>query len=157
MMDAFFRAGCGAAGAFALAVLAFSAPVLAVFFGVGLAVFFRAGVASGRRGHTGTGGEELPCPAGPAGRNVRPVSHELTEDRMDAIFQPGATRTLADVCAYTRDETRWPEPTEPEPTDDELERMVWDSVCDATDGCTVEPDGVCEHGHVSWLLYLGLI
>lgn len=27
----------------------------------------------------------------------------------------------------------------------------------ATDGCQVEPDGYCEHGHVSWLLYLGLI
>lgn len=52
---------------------------------------------------------------------------------------------------------RHPKPTEPEPSDEELDRFVFDSVCDATDGCTVEPDGVCEHGHPSWLLYLGLI
>lgn len=49
------------------------------------------------------------------------------------------------------------EPTEPEPDDEQLRLWVLDSVCDATDGCTVEPDGWCEHGHVSWLVYLGLI
>lgn len=27
----------------------------------------------------------------------------------------------------------------------------------ATDGCRVEPDGKCEHGHVSWLVYWGVI
>ncbi len=27
----------------------------------------------------------------------------------------------------------------------------------ATDGCHVEPDGICPHGHPSWLLRLGLI
>ena len=27
----------------------------------------------------------------------------------------------------------------------------------ATDGCKVEPDGMCEHGHQSWLLRLGMI
>ena len=29
--------------------------------------------------------------------------------------------------------------------------------CEATDGCWVEPDGICEHGHPSWLLIMGLI
>ena len=29
--------------------------------------------------------------------------------------------------------------------------------CEATDGCWVEPDGTCPHGHRSWLLELGLI
>lgn len=38
-----------------------------------------------------------------------------------------------------------------------LERWEWDSTGRATDGCTVEPDGVCEHGHHSWLIVLGLI
>jgi hypothetical protein len=28
---------------------------------------------------------------------------------------------------------------------------------EALDGCWVEPDGYCEHGHPSWLLALGLI
>lgn len=27
----------------------------------------------------------------------------------------------------------------------------------ATDGCIVEPDGTCEHGHDSWLIVLGFI
>lgn len=44
-----------------------------------------------------------------------------------------------------------------EPTEEELEQFIFDGVCDATDGCRVEPDGYCEHGHVSWCLYLGLI
>ena len=30
-------------------------------------------------------------------------------------------------------------------------------LAEATDGCVIEPDGVCEHGHPSWLLELGLI
>lgn len=32
-----------------------------------------------------------------------------------------------------------------------------DAGCEATDGCWVEHDGVCEHGHSSWFLELGLI
>jgi len=51
----------------------------------------------------------------------------------------------------------YPEPTIEEPSIEELEEMVFDSICEATDGCTVEPDGTCPHGHPSWLLYLGLI
>lgn len=52
---------------------------------------------------------------------------------------------------------KWPEPTEPEPTEEDLMEWMFDSVCDATDGCRVEPDGVCPHGHPSWLKYLGFI
>ena len=51
---------------------------------------------------------------------------------------------------------RWPYPTEPWPSDEALEKML-DGECRATDGCVVEPDGVCPHGHPSWLLYLYLI
>jgi hypothetical protein len=29
--------------------------------------------------------------------------------------------------------------------------------CEATDGCWVEPDGICEHGHESWLVVMGLV
>ena len=37
--------------------------------------------------------------------------------------------------------------------------MAWESegICEATDGCVVEPDGICPHGYNSWLLELGLI
>ena len=38
-----------------------------------------------------------------------------------------------------------------------LERWVSNGVAKATDGCRIEPDGVCEHGHQSWLLRLGYI
>lgn len=46
------------------------------------------------------------------------------------------------------------------PTPPDLETLMqWESegMCEATDGCVVEPDGRCEHGHPSWLLELGLI
>jgi hypothetical protein len=52
---------------------------------------------------------------------------------------------------------RYPSPTEPEPTMDVLEGWMLDGTAEATDGCTVEPDGTCEHGHPSWLRYLGLM
>jgi len=55
------------------------------------------------------------------------------------------------------DPHNWPEPTEEPPTQDTIGYWVLDSVCDATDGCEVEPDGVCEHGHPSWLLYYGIL
>lgn len=51
----------------------------------------------------------------------------------------------------------WPEPTMPHPTVDQLEEWMVDSICEATDGCAIEQDGVCEHGHPSWFLYLGVI
>jgi hypothetical protein len=38
-----------------------------------------------------------------------------------------------------------------------MERWLRDCGAEATDGCWVEPDGTCEHGHSSWLLRLGLI
>jgi hypothetical protein len=37
------------------------------------------------------------------------------------------------------------------------EKWIDEGVARATDGCRVEPDGRCEHGHSSWLLVLGLI
>jgi hypothetical protein len=44
-----------------------------------------------------------------------------------------------------------------EPTEEQLEFWAFDGICEATDGCEVEPDGICPHGHPSWLLKLGLI
>ena len=38
-----------------------------------------------------------------------------------------------------------------------LERWADNGYCKATDGCRVEPDGICEHGCKSWLLVMGLI
>jgi hypothetical protein len=54
--------------------------------------------------------------------------------------------------------TQWPEPTVPEPSFEEIESWIFDEETpEATDGCWIEPDGVCPHGHPSWLLRLGLI
>jgi len=53
---------------------------------------------------------------------------------------------------------RWPAPTIEPPTFEDLAALALDdSVCEATDGCQVEPDGVCPHGHPSWLRYFRLI
>jgi hypothetical protein len=38
-----------------------------------------------------------------------------------------------------------------------LERWSDNGIAQATDGCRVEPDGTCCHGHKSWLLVLGVI
>ena len=53
--------------------------------------------------------------------------------------------------------TKYPKPTTQRPTQDELEEWMSDGGCETTDGCWVEPDGTCEHGHPSWLRYLGWI
>ncbi len=50
-----------------------------------------------------------------------------------------------------------PSPTEDEPDLETLEEWASESGCEATDGCWVEPDGICPHGHPSWLLRLGYI
>ena len=38
-----------------------------------------------------------------------------------------------------------------------IEEWLSDGGAEATDGCGVEPDGICEHGCNSWLLVLGYI
>jgi hypothetical protein len=53
--------------------------------------------------------------------------------------------------------SRWPDPTTEEPDWETLEDWIMDGDCEATDGCFIEPDGVCPHGHPSWLLKLGLM
>ncbi len=63
-----------------------------------------------------------------------------------------------DDILNVQDEGHWPEPTVDPPDFETLEAwMVDDGCCEATDGCIVEPDGRCPHGHPSWLLKFGLI
>ena len=53
---------------------------------------------------------------------------------------------------------KYPEPTVPAPDQVEtLQNSFLNSGCEATDGCWVEPDGICPHGHPSWLLKWGYI
>jgi hypothetical protein len=41
--------------------------------------------------------------------------------------------------------------------DDSIASMICDSVVDAADGCSVEPDGICQHGYESPLITLGIM
>jgi len=43
------------------------------------------------------------------------------------------------------------------PDIEQLQMWEEEGGCEAPDGCWVEPDGICEHGHKSWLLIMGLI
>lgn len=51
----------------------------------------------------------------------------------------------------------YPTPTIPWPSEDELVQMLQDHVMDnavrfeTSDGCEVEADGKCVHGHPTWL------
>lgn len=61
-------------------------------------------------------------------------------------------------------EMQKPPPDLPDDVDEEdapsmaqLEDWMMDGACEATDGCIVEPDGKCCHGHQSWLVKLGII
>jgi hypothetical protein len=42
-------------------------------------------------------------------------------------------------------------------TDQDLYDIAWEGRAECADGCTVEPDGYCEHGYSSPLIILGLI
>jgi hypothetical protein len=43
------------------------------------------------------------------------------------------------------------------PSDDEIEAWFMDGMAEATDGCSVEVDGICPHGKESWLRHLGMV
>lgn len=57
----------------------------------------------------------------------------------------------------------YPEPELSPPSQEdlleELEAAVMDTevVFETSDGCMVEPDGICQHGHPTWLVRYGLI
>jgi hypothetical protein len=56
--------------------------------------------------------------------------------------------------------SKWPEPEVPAPDMEEtLEEALFESgtMSSCSEGCWVEPDGVCPHGHPSWLLRWGII
>ena len=78
------------------------------------------------------------------------------------ILTPSAAVDLDDVPVphVTHDPDTglpWPEPSVPEPDFITLAGFLFEAAADATDGCLVEPDAVCRHGHPSWLLRLGVI
>jgi hypothetical protein len=46
---------------------------------------------------------------------------------------------------------------EKEPTIEQLIAWEANGMCEATDGCVVEPDGTCEHGAISWMRVMEFI
>ena len=49
-------------------------------------------------------------------------------------------------------ETPYPKPTQRKPSFRTMVRWVEQGVGRATDGCWIRVDGICPHGHPSWLL-----
>lgn len=80
------------------------------------------------------------------------VSKEKAREIVDKMMNPGSCS-----CSWGNGTRRWPEPTEAEPSSEEIGSWFFDDVVPATDGCEVEPDGVCPHGHPSWMVKLGII
>jgi hypothetical protein len=56
-----------------------------------------------------------------------------------------------------RNESAWPTPTEEEPDLETLQHWMGDGMGEATDGCQIENDGMCEHGHPAWMIVLGYV
>ena len=83
------------------------------------------------------------------GESVSPAWHPAVRDECARIDRG------EDPMTQTRE---YPKPTVPEPDEDTL--IAWlsdEEEPEATDGCAVEPDGICPDGHPSWLRVLGLI
>ena len=76
---------------------------------------------------------------------------------MSGDVDKASEQFVNDVYDSITEGNAYPRPTVPEPDFDELEEWMNDGGCEATDGCWVEPDGVCEHGHPSWFLRMGVI
>jgi hypothetical protein len=82
--------------------------------------------------------------------------HKRWQERQDRLAGR-ATVAALEGRAHACQPGKYPAPTEPEPGLETLGDWVMDGVAQATDGCNVEPDGICEHGNPSWLRYLGLM
>jgi hypothetical protein len=64
-----------------------------------------------------------------------------------------AYRALQEVRKTLR-QSKYKKPTRKQPSEATMSKWLFDGVAKATDGCLVEPDGTCPHGHVSWIEYL---
>ena len=73
----------------------------------------------------------------------------------DELYGDDVTSGIQEARA---DQPAWPTPTALEPDVETLWEMTWYDEMEATDGCDgIEVDGYCEHGHPSWMRWLGLI
>jgi len=72
-------------------------------------------------------------------------------------LERGTCKRSSKQDAENNARVRWPEPMTDQPDLEVLLAWFMDGDGEATDGCIVEPDGVCPHGHPSWLLKLGMM
>lgn len=67
-------------------------------------------------------------------------------------------RTLKEGVKFDDYKNKYPSAIRIEPLDnEELETMMLEEDYKSLDGCSVEPDGICEHGYPSWLRALHFI
>lgn len=74
---------------------------------------------------------------------------------LDLYFQPITLREVKAKLSNKR-ATQEKEAESSEPSLDQIFEWLSEGVCEATDGCQVEPDGTCPHGCKSWALEMGL-
>lgn len=84
---------------------------------------------------------------------------------MSTVVMVGVIVACVVICLVTElgeprgqeDKDMKEKPKKEPPSITTMERWVDNGVARATDGCKVEPDGICPHGKPSWLLELGYI
>lgn len=89
----------------------------------------------------------LPKRVWSVGGHLDPVSPDHHREKLNNINKKRRAEGLPDRILFNK----------MPPTIKTLERYAYDGVAKATDGCRVEPDGTCPHGHDSWLLWCGYI
>jgi hypothetical protein len=78
------------------------------------------------------------------------AANQTKEGNMSEAFTVGAVLNRRALAEWRRENT---------PSIEQLMRWESEGGCEAAGpcGCWVEPDGRCEHGHPSWLRFLGFI
>jgi hypothetical protein len=113
--------------------------------------------------------KNLPLWAPPPDPDTLPLPGVLEEEqpkgtlrvRLDIydgrVLMPPEDNELAPIGRNGEEYVTWKGEKFLAPPMDELERMMFDGVCESLDGYQVEPDGYSEDGYPSWLIALGWV
>lgn len=86
------------------------------------------------------------------------TSRTVVYERPNGVWHLGRIKAGLDINEVLRRHPDWKRVTRKPPTLVTVARRAALSETNyATDGCKVEPDGVCQHGHPSWALVYGVI
>ena len=75
-------------------------------------------------------------------------------------WRAGKVRKLKEGVDHKEYERKHPDAVainQPPTTEDMESWVMGDGMCEALDGCSVEPDGTCPHGLPSWLIAYGVV